>query len=67
VRSIPDTHAADLRASERTLSRRRPAVAERESGTPLFYVYRGGVRQRFTFFSPDGTPLRATLTLSLRE
>jgi contractile injection system tube protein len=25
------------------------------------------VRQKFTFFSPDGTPLRATLTLSLRE
>lgn len=25
------------------------------------------VRQRFTFFSPDGTPLRATLTLTLRE
>jgi hypothetical protein len=25
------------------------------------------IRQKFTFFSPDGTPLRATLTLSLRE
>lgn len=25
------------------------------------------VRQRFTFFSPEGTPLRATLTVSLRE
>ncbi|HET9580507.1 MAG TPA: hypothetical protein VFP44_21955 [Usitatibacter sp.] len=25
------------------------------------------VRQKFTFFSPEGVPLRATLTLSLRE
>jgi nucleoid-associated protein YgaU len=25
------------------------------------------VRQKFTFFSPDGVPLRATLTLTLRE
>jgi hypothetical protein len=25
------------------------------------------VKQKFTFFSPDGTPLRAMLTLSLRE
>src|SRR6185295_13363064 len=33
-------------------------------------AFRGVVdscRQKFTFFSPDGVPLRATLTLSLRE
>lgn len=25
------------------------------------------IKQKFTFFSPDGTPLRATLTLTMRE
>ena len=40
------------------------------SGNQRRNVFRGVVescRQKFTFFSPEGVPLRATLTLSLRE
>ena len=40
------------------------------SGNQRRNAFRGVVescRQKFTFFSPEGVPLRATLTLSLRE
>jgi hypothetical protein len=40
------------------------------SGNQRRNTFRGVVescRQKFTFFSPEGVPLRATLTLSLRE
>jgi hypothetical protein len=41
-----------------------------EAGNQRRNAFRGVVescRQKFTFFSPEGVPLRATLTLSLRE
>jgi len=40
------------------------------TGNQRRHAFRGvvqSVRQKFTFFSPDGIPLRATLTLSIRE
>jgi hypothetical protein len=36
-------------------------------GRQAFTFVVESVKQKFTFFSPDGVPLRATLTLSLRE
>lgn len=46
------------------------ALLAPETGNQRRHAFRGvveSVRQKFTLFSPDGIPLRATLTLSLRE
>ncbi len=46
------------------------ALVSPAAGSQRRNAFRGVVescRQKFTFFSPDGIPLRATLTLALRE
>ena len=46
------------------------ALLAPQTGNQRRHAFRGvveSVRQKFTFFSPDGIPLRATLTLSIRE
>src|SRR5204863_1292294 len=42
-----------------------PAAGGQRRNSFTFVV--DSVKQKFTFFSPEGVPLRATLTLSLRE
>ena len=43
-----------------------PAVAGNQRRTSFQCVVES-VKQKFTFFSPEGVPLRATLSLALRE
>lgn len=44
-----------------------PTLGESRSGPPAFDCVVVSVDRRFTLFNPDGVPLRATLSLQLRE
>lgn len=52
---------------DKTLRGRPPEVVFQWGATWLFRAVVTGMRQQFTMFLPSGTPVRATVTLDLRQ